>query len=325
MNLGGLDQALEEAYGLRVAGIEVVASTEQKLLLAVVDEAGVRYGLKRRPPWITVSDFDAVCRLQRQAATAGARIPAVIATREGTLVWRRDGNDLSLYAWVDGVPLGWNLDHARGLGVAVGAFAQATADLHAPQAGDWAFPKGRERWLPDTPAQLRATSRFLDGVDSARSAVAEIQAIVLKAERATETNDLPTGFIHGDISPLNAVWADGEATLIDLDEMRWGYRLFDAAQGAAIIAGMDAGDDRANVRSHWDTARLNAFLEGWVREVRPSPVERAAFPFLLQLVLVRVTIGELDLDDPVLPTRPHAATATDALLTLLREPPPELP
>jgi hypothetical protein len=44
----------------------------------------------------------------------------------------------------------------------------------------------------------------------------------------------------------------------------------------------------------------------------------------LKLTLVRVVVGELNLDDPALPTRPDAAESIAALLSLLRAPAPAL-
>jgi Ser/Thr protein kinase RdoA (MazF antagonist) len=204
----------------------------------------------------------------------------------------------------------------------VGAFCTSTAVVDAAQVGDWAFPSGRARWLPDQPEDLRSVGRFIGELDLPAATVAAIDEVLARAD--VDTGSLPSGFIHGDVSPLNAIWNAGIATLIDLDEMRWGYRLFDAVQGVATVAGFDPGPAARIVRTRWELGRAHAFLTGWSHEVRPTTAEVRAFDVFLKLTLVRVVVGELNLDDPALPTRPDAAESIAALLSLLRAPAPAL-
>ena len=79
--------------------------------------------------------------------------------------------------------------------------------------------------------------------------------------------------------------------MIDLDEMRWGYRIFDVAFGVATVAGLDQGPDGSIVRSTWELKRAEAFLSGWSRHTQPTEVEIRVFPWMLLLTLARVVIG----------------------------------
>lgn len=317
--------AFERAYGFRPARADVLDSTDQRLLVKVVDGAGRVFALKSRPSWITASDFEEVLGLQEQAIAHGARIPHVVRTLDGGATWRWEERDLSLHAWVEGTPLRWSASHSKALGSAVGAFARTTAAMTVDPASAWTFPAGRERWLPDTPGPLRTVCRFIEAADVPPGTFAAIDEIAQRAQGSVDARALPAGFIHGDVSPLNTVQRSGRATLIDLDAMRWGFRLFDAVQGVATVAGLDPGPRGPIVRPTWDLDRARAFLTAWSREARPAAAELAAFPSLLQLALIRVVVGELDLDDPALPTRWDARSSVEALLALLRTSVPPWP
>ena len=231
-----LRQSFERAYGLRCDRIDVVASGEHRVLARITDASGRSFVLKSRPPWITASDFKTGLALQEQAVERGTRIPAVVRTADIALVWQWDGTDFALHEWIEGVELGWSESHARALGAAVGAFSVSTAAMNATQAGDWAFPSGRRRWLPDEPEGIRSVARFLDEMEVPAATVSAIHEILERAD--VDTQNLPSGFIHGDVSPVNAIWDAGVATLIDLDEMRWGYPLFHAVQGNCDRGGL---------------------------------------------------------------------------------------
>lgn len=316
--------AFEEAYGFCTTRIETLESSDQRLIVKVVDETGRSFVLKSRPPWISAPDFEVVLGLQEQAISCGARIPPVVPTVNGRVTWYWDGQEYSLHKWIEGSPLGWNVNHSLALGAAVGTFSKSTTAMNAPEVSIWTFPDGRERWLPDTPDQLRTVCRFIEEGTVPNSTFTAIEEIAELSQRNVNTRRLPTSFIHGDVSPLNAIWRYGQATLIDLDAMRWGFRLFDAVQGVATVAGLDPEPTGPTVRQSWDFARAHAFLIAWSREVRPSAVEIEAFPSFLRLALIRVVIGELDLDDPALPTRSDARSNIQSLLTLLRAPVPTL-
>lgn len=319
-----LISAFEHTYGIYSTRTDVIESSDERVLIRIVDGAGRAFGLKARPPWISAPDFEVTLSLQELAIRNGAQIPSVVRTINGRSTWEWEGREFTVHEWVEGDALGWSLGDSRALGQAVGAFSVSTASMNANQVGDWTFPNGRERWLPDTPSQLRSICRFIKAVPPRAATFDAIEQIAEFARESISIEDLPTGFIHGDVSPLNAVQKSGQATLIDLDAMRWGFRLFDAVQGVATVAGLDPGRARPTVRSNWDYNRARAFLTGWSGEVRPSTVEIDAFPSFLKLALIRVVVGELDLDDPALPTRGDARSSIEALLRLLHAPVPTL-
>ena len=319
-----LAASIQQAYGLRVVGVYVLESSPVRFLAQVNDERGRTFGFKGRAPWIRENEFEVMLGLQEQAFMCGAPVPEVIRTTTGDLLWQWDGKDMALRAWVDGAPLRWRVDDALTLGSTVGAFFQATSAMEVPGVRQWTFPTGRSRWFPDTPHDLHAVTRFLQEVDLASSTVEAIDEILRFAASHAATDELPTGYLHGDVSPLNAIGDGGQTMWIDLDEMRWGYRIFDVAFGVATVAGLDQGPDGSIVRSTWELKRAEAFLSGWSRHTQPTEVEIRVFPWMLLLTLARVVIGELDLDDPSLATRPGVIASIEALLKLLLAPMPNM-
>lgn len=317
-------EAVERAYGFNAVSAERVGSAEDRLIVKIVDGWGQQFVLKNRPRWTEALDFVLALDLQEQAMRCGARIPAVVRTADGRLSWRWEGLDLALHTWVEGAAMQWSAQHAHALGIAVGSFSTSVAAMENSQVGNWMFPAGRDRWLPDTPHQLRSVGKFMSDLGLPGDSRAAIDGILENAARVAARHNLRAGFIHGDVSPHNAVWTVDRAALIDFDEIRWGFRLFDAVQGVATVGGLDPGPAGPTVRTTWASDRAQAFLAGWAPEARPTPAEVAVFSAYLKLALVRVVVGELDLDDPHLPTRLDAQSSIENLIQLLESPTPSL-
>lgn len=328
LEVGGDDRAIVEAvelaYGFSAVSAERVGSAEHRLIVKVVDGWGRQFVLKNRPRWTEALDFNVALDLQEQAVRCGARIPAIVRTADGRLSWRWEGLDLALHTWVEGAAMQWSAPHAHALGVAVGSFSTSVARMKNAQVGNWMFPTGRERWLPDTPDQLRSVGRFISDLSLPGDSRAAIDGILENAARVAARPGLRAGFIHGDVSPHNAVWTADRAVLIDVDEIRWGFRLFDTVQGVATLAGLDPGPAGPTVRTTWASDRAQAFLAGWASEAHPTTAEVAVFSAYLKAALVRVVVGELDLDDPHLPTRLDAQSNVENLVQLLQAPAPSL-
>jgi len=70
--------------------------------------------------------------------------------------------------------------------------------------------------------------------------------------------DLPSQIVHGDISPVNAVFSGGDFTLIDWDCSRYGFRLYDAL-GDLLIRRPDGATNYAA----FDPAEVLAYLDGY--------------------------------------------------------------
>lgn len=280
---------------------------------------GRRYLIKRAPAYLSDEEFAVTMGLHRGLFERGAPVSELVLGRSGRP-----------FEWVDGFVVGvQKLEFATWRGVPeeeAAAFGQALANLHDTGAsmgadwpsGDWSFPVQRHHWLPDAPAALAAASAHW-----ARAPGVDPQVAKTLGERARAfrmrcaLGELSQSFIHGDASSQHCLMKPDGPVLIDFDELRWGYCIFDMSQALSTLGGFDLRESGMQLRDGWNWSAMRSFRMAYelVRPLRHA--ERQTLLDWLGLVIIRIAAGEMHIDDPGETPNPSTARSAEKLLELL--------
>jgi Ser/Thr protein kinase RdoA (MazF antagonist) len=167
--------------------------------------------------------------------------------REGGWVAGSDGMLWTMLTWVDGA----SVQPGCGAGaVELRRVGESLARLHEFSGGFQPSPGfDRPRWrLADDPGMWHG-GEILDGGERA-AVVAAIDTLTRALEASTESE--PVRLIHGDPVLLNWLHHDESITLIDFDDLGWGWRVMDVG---AVLENLEDAADEATLR--------DAFLDGY--------------------------------------------------------------
>jgi len=287
--------------------------------VAVEADDGRRYLVKCAPFYVQNEDYAITTRLHRQLFKRGAPVPELMMTASDRTFARIGAAVIGVQRLVEATNCRIPEVEAHGFGVALARLHDTGVSMTDEwPAGDWSFPVGRHRWLPDSPACLAAASAYWRTVPGINPRTADrLQDTAQALLTQCLLSDLSQSFIHGDASASHCLSTSDGPVLIDLDELRWGYCLFDLSQALSTVGAFDRHDLHMHLRERWNAPAMVALLSGYesVRALRPS--ERRGLGPWLGLTAIRVAAGELHIDDPAETPDPVAAVAAEYLVDLL--------
>jgi Ser/Thr protein kinase RdoA (MazF antagonist) len=279
--------------------------------------------VKEKAPYLTDDEWPMHLSVQDVSMRAGGPVPRLLTTVDGALGVAVDGHLLEVQEWVDGRLLCATEPDARQLGRAIALFHLSTA---AMRPGSFEVPACRDHWFPDdVPTLLNAITRHCR--PRLRGSTPELKTLDALTHAVTRLgrDDPPAGLInahlHGDTALRNAVLAtDGSAVLIDLDDARWGKRLFDLTHAVAVAATV-VHDQLGSpaIRNRWDEPVATAVVAGY-NEVSPlTDDETRLLGSSLTIATVAVGVSELELDDPEFAVQEDLAEQLENIASLLRD------
>jgi Ser/Thr protein kinase RdoA (MazF antagonist) len=178
-------------------------------------------------------------------AGSGIRVQEPIQTQQGKLfAWYEDNHGLRapcvLLRWIEGNcgGLRLNSEEAQKSAVLLARLHDVSTKWTPPL--DFVRPKFDEEYLKCAAREAQAHSVIgrvsAEDLNVIVSCVEEIRALLsILGERADQW-----GLIHGDYTPANLVFADGEPVPIDFSECGFGYYLMDV--GACLLHLGNEGD-----------------------------------------------------------------------------------
>jgi Ser/Thr protein kinase RdoA (MazF antagonist) len=191
----------------------------------------------------------------------------------------------------------------------------------------WQSPNARSRWFPDrcdiliNYADQYLGKRIERASPNTYSLYLQIRAEIESRVNNKAWNSLNCQFLHGDPSPENCLWkSDTQTPLwIDLDDARWGFRIWDLARCAVELAAIKPRKPHevAILRSDWDLETLSLLLDGFESVLPLDNCEKVMLPECLVLASVAVIIALLDLDETELQTPDEITCICRSLLHLI--------
>jgi len=248
----------------------------------------------------TLPAFRFQAQTMNQAAAGGVRCPRVIPDRSGACGHPLDNAVWAVHEYLDGTLYGWSRWCAAmegpsafpdRLGCEVAFLHDRLAEIQ-PE-GDPSLSTA----LP--PIQFAALQRIRDHWErglatlagappseagEARAALLHLRGRIdahwdwlLRTADSRGIGAMPTQPVHGDVSPVNLVFAEGASRigLIDWDCVHLGHRLYDALGDVVIRPPVDEARFQ-----RLDTGPVRRYLESYRRSVArpPSPEEIACVP-----------------------------------------------
>lgn len=241
--------------------------------------AGTRLLLKVANPSVSAAELEAQsAAAERLARDAGCRAPRARAFADGTTAVRIHVGDVAMHArvleFLEGSTLSGHLPApvVHAMGALAGRVALALADLEAPAAErvhQWDLRHARsviDELLPYvTDAALRLRLR-----DAAAAAWTAITAVA---------DDLPTQFIHGDLTDDNVVTADPVTRIpdgvIDLGDLNRTWTVGELAITVSSLLHHDGVDLPAALRAVTAYDGVRPLAEAEVAALWPLVVVRA--------------------------------------------------
>jgi Ser/Thr protein kinase RdoA (MazF antagonist) len=215
-----------------------------------VTSATGKYVLRAHRFRTTEEDFQFQAETLSQLGARGFRCPQVIRTRNGAWGRSHDGVFWALHEYVHGRLYTWREwlerrsddDFLADVGMGVAKLHDALASV-APRGNSNLskfLPPIQFRFLDDVRRQWQSDLNDLQAnanlaarasrevLISRRTEIERHWEDLVKATTALHICELPRQVVHGDVSPVNIVFADGGFALIDWDCVHFGNRLYDA-------------------------------------------------------------------------------------------------
>jgi Ser/Thr protein kinase RdoA (MazF antagonist) len=315
----GLHGAVAAAYALGdLSIVEDLDGWGGRLRLRCRTAAGRDVFVKEKAPYLDGDDWHLHLQVHGASARAGGPVPRLLTTVDGEPGVTVEGRLFEVQEWVAGRPLGATVPDARLLGRAIALFHRST---RAMPPGTTAQPACRRHWSPDdVPTLLHAIARYCrPRLPESTPEMRTLDALA-RAVRDRPGPARADTYLHGDTALANAVRADdGTVVLIDLDDARWGDRLFDLAHAVAVAGTVVPAPH--GLRTRWDEDVAAAVVTGYA-EVSPLTAGdlRRLTP-CLTVATVAAGISELELDDPEFALRDDLAGQLENLMTLVRDVP----
>jgi Ser/Thr protein kinase RdoA (MazF antagonist) len=263
---------------------------------------GEEYLLKERSNQLSPAMFQSHLKLHRFAEQRQAPVAHLFETTRGSLYAMIDLRAFELQSFLASAVPPTTAADARSAGDALATFLRAVAEFRDWPFGRWDVPVDRPRRLADRWEWLFPYVRHLSKEAEGRTPlVADLVAALHDVGDQVDRSSVPAQMIHGDAHPVNMmVTPSGRTYLVDLDEARYGHRLWDIAHAIAGIGAIEMGSTRSGerdeVRGAWQTDLVKSFLAGVQAELALSPSEFAALPATLAAATVIAAIEDLDYD-----------------------------
>lgn len=237
-----------------------------------------RFVLRISPVDRLLKYVDTELSMVRLLTKRGFPTPNVIPTAEGALTTTVGGRIATLFQFVEGTHPPSRDGGYGSLDLELGqSVSQLAARIHellapdealnpamrGPQPHDLLFQSAKERF---TTTSVNGIDAFHDALGAASRRV----SVVLDDLGA----DLPSGFIHADLSETNLIRDDhGQLWLIDFDDCLVSFLGYDLCSCISVF-----GMDESRLL---DVKRASALIDAYDAVRRRSTIERAALPLLL--------------------------------------------
>jgi Ser/Thr protein kinase RdoA (MazF antagonist) len=307
--------SIADAYGLvSLVPLESRATWGGHLRGRLQDKQGHVYLIKERSPELTPELFEAHLKLHRHVESFGGPVAHLIPSSGGATHVTIDNRQFELQAFCAGSSGHLAVGEVRSAGRALARFLGIASTFGAWPVGDWSVPRDRSSRLPDRWEWIVPYLRHLAVDPVSGSLVSELVSAIISAQHAPDSwHSLPAQMIHGDVHPVNFVASGDSTILVDLDEARFGYRLWDIAHAAAAIGCIQTSGRENDVRESWDVTRLGSFVAGLSDFMSLSQSENVLMRGVLASATAVVVIEDLDYDV----TAPTANQAREVLARLI--------
>jgi len=215
-----------------------------------VNSATGKYVLRAHRFRTTEEEFQFQAETLEQLGARGFRCPQVVRTRNGAWGRSHDGVFWALHEYVHGHLYTWREwlerrsddDFLADIGKGVAKLHDALRSVEPGGNSNFSqfLPPIQFQFLDDVRQQwqsdlddLQANGSFATRASrevliARRTEIERHWDDLVKATTALHICELPRQVVHGDVSPVNIVFADGAFALIDWDCVHFGNRLYDA-------------------------------------------------------------------------------------------------
>ncbi|MBL0915298.1 MAG: homoserine kinase [Sphingopyxis sp.] len=255
----------------------------------LLETTGGRFILTLYEKRVRESDLPFFADLLGHLAAKDCPVPAMIRDREGNAIQRIADRAACIIQFLTGISLTKpTTGQCEAAGAALGAMHRAVADFPGARENSM----GHRHWR-----SVAEATGDLDAVVPGLQAIVEAELAHLDAHWPA---DLPAHVIHADLFPDNVLMLGDTVTgLIDFYFAATDYRAYDVAVTHASWVFSNDG-------TRCDTARAQALMLGYAREIALTEAEIAALPLLARGASLRFLL-----------TRAHdwVHTPADALVT----------
>jgi Ser/Thr protein kinase RdoA (MazF antagonist) len=264
-----------------VSGCEVLGGGMFVKPLLVITDTG-KYVLRGHPFRKTETSFEFQAEILSHLRRMGIRTPEVIRDSLGRLGQRRGSAFWALHEYVDGHKYSWTAwqvakstpSFLEQTGAQIACIHDALSD--AQPTGETSFPLVfppiqfpyieaiHRKWNEDLDrldlVAVPEAPRSQEAIMASRDEVQECWQIVGEEVRSLGIGNLPRQPVHGDVSPVNMIFQDGDPgfVLIDWDCSHLGLRLYDALGDVLNRPSRELVE-----HSEFDADEIRCYLKGY--------------------------------------------------------------
>lgn len=296
-----IEKCLQVNYGLNVRTITAVDldSTPQPGYRIHTEDG--EWLIKPIADYRPAAAFAAAAKFQRMLWDAGVPVARLVPTLDGELVCRMPFGDATLQSWLKGRhgQSGSTADcratiaaHARVLNMGKNYCGRAFASLTCKGKESLWFD-GRHDWTRMLAALEKAVA-----VHSSCNLQSEADQLANDANNLCNVvawDALPQGLMHGDPGPDNIIFVNDSPHLIDFDDARIGFRIWDSARAVGEYA-VEAQSNAGEVFARFDMQLLAEMIGEGCGLPDAQKAEQDAWEPMVRLSVVSALFGRINLD-----------------------------
>lgn len=302
---------VRQAYALEeIVDFTPIVSFGDTIRWLVSLSSGKKFFLKEKVFYLRSTEFIHKIHLHEYISNRKGPVVALKKTINKRSYFNFEKKYFELQYWIEGRSLNFDNKDLYVFGRVLGIFHECghyfNSNSYNTAKNFWITPKARALFFPDHPALICEYINILDKLCTNMglpiNLIKEIKNHIQEMIGKISWDKLPLAWLHGDASPFNALLSNSnkEILLIDLDNARKGYRIWDLLRGAVAAGAFDFTSQIVkDVRNSWNDSLMESIFTGYSEVSRITPIEWKNLKPCLGVMLVLAFISEFDLDDEI--------------------------